>query len=105
MTTKKSRTPGRPCQFVPDWAVGVAQNLFHLKNYEEISIGDLTKALGIKPPSFYAAFGSKIGLHRLVLDRYVHHGAIDIQALLRDDRPVAQCLSEDDHLYETGCLA
>ncbi|ORM69915.1 TetR family transcriptional regulator [Pantoea wallisii] len=94
MTTKTSRTPGRPRQFDPDQAVGIAQKIFHSKSYDVVSVGDLTKAFGINPPSFYAAFGSKLGLYRLVLDRYAHDGAIDIQSLLRKDRPVAQCLAD-----------
>lgn len=94
MITKNGRTPGRPRQFDPGWAVGIAQHIFHSKSYDVVSVGDLTKAFGINPPSFYAAFGSKLGLYMLVLDRYAQNGAIDIKGLLRNDRPVAQCLSD-----------
>lgn len=94
MTTKLSRTPGRPRQFDPDRAVIIAQNLFHAKGFDVVSIGDLTKAFGINPPSFYAAFGSKLGLYKLVMERYAHNGAAVFQALLRNDRPVADCLSD-----------
>lgn len=44
------------------------------------------------PPSFYAAFGSKLGLYTRVLQRYSQTGAIPIDALLRDDQPVAASL-------------
>lgn len=93
MTTKISRTPGRPRQFDPDKAVEIAQDLFHSKGFDAVSVGDLTKAFGINPPSFYAAFGSKFGLYKLVLERYASNGAIAVQALLRNDRPVDECLS------------
>ncbi|MGE0970528.1 TetR/AcrR family transcriptional regulator [Klebsiella sp. WOUb02] len=95
--TKQIRTPGRPRQFDPLQAVEIAQGLFHSRGYDAVSITDLTKAFGINPPSFYAAFGSKLGLYTRVLDRYSHTGAIPFAELLRDDRPVAQCLMDVLH--------
>ncbi len=92
MTTKKDRTPGRPRRFDPDQAVATAQGLFHAKGYDSVSLAELTEALRIKPPSFYAAFGSKHGLYARVLDRYAETGAIPLGDILRDDRPVADCL-------------
>jgi AcrR family transcriptional regulator len=38
--------------------------------YEGASLSELTKAMGINSPSLYAAFGSKEGLFRAVLDLY-----------------------------------
>ncbi|POP44841.1 TetR family transcriptional regulator [Superficieibacter electus] len=94
MTTKLARTPGRPRRFDPEAAIATAQRLFHARGYDAVSIADLTEAIGIKPPSFYAAFGSKMGLYARVLERYACTGAIPLQALLRADRPVAECLSQ-----------
>ncbi|EBS2214731.1 TetR/AcrR family transcriptional regulator, partial [Salmonella enterica subsp. enterica serovar Newport] len=54
MTTKYSRTPGRPRQFDPEQAIETAQHLFHSRGYDAVSVADLTKAFGINPPSFYA---------------------------------------------------
>ncbi len=113
MTTKHSRTPGRPRQFDPEQAVETAQHLFHSRGYDAVSVADLTKAFGINPPSFYAAFGSKLGLYTRVLKRYRMTDAIPLGALLRHDRPTAKCLI--DVLMEaarryvadpdaTGCL-
>lgn len=48
--------------------------------------------LSASTPSFYAAFGSKLGLYTRVLQRYSQTGAIPIDALLRDDQPVAASL-------------
>ncbi|WP_245696237.1 TetR/AcrR family transcriptional regulator [Alloyangia pacifica] len=92
--TKKGRTPGRPRNFDADQAVAKAQGMFHARGYDAVSVADLTAALGIKPPSFYAAFGSKAGLYSRVLERYSESGAIPFAALLRADRPVAVCLAE-----------
>lgn len=44
--------------------------LFWRHGYEGVSLNDLTSAIGIAPPSLYAAFGSKAGLYRETLDRY-----------------------------------
>lgn len=44
--------------------------LFWRHGYEGVSIGDLTHAIGIAPPSLYAAFGNKAGLFRAALARY-----------------------------------
>jgi len=44
--------------------------VFWRQGYEGASLSDLTKAMGINPPSLYACFGSKEGLFRAVLERY-----------------------------------
>jgi AcrR family transcriptional regulator len=52
--------------------------LFRRHGYEGVSIADLTTAIGIAPPSLYAAFGSKAGLYREALDLYAGlPGALD----------------------------
>jgi AcrR family transcriptional regulator len=65
---------GRPRQFDIDIALETALHLFIEKGYEGASFADLVKAMGISPPSFYAAFGSKEALFRRVLERYVAIG-------------------------------
>lgn len=52
--------------------------LFWRHGYEGVSVADLTSAIGIAPPSLYAAFGSKAGLYREALDLYAGlPGALD----------------------------
>ncbi len=92
-TTKTSRPRGRPRRFDPGDAVATAQRLFHARGYDAVSVADVTDALDIKPPSFYAAFGSKTGLYVRVLERYSATDAIPLQELLRPDRPVAESLA------------
>lgn len=112
-TTNQSRPRGRPRSFDPVQAVATAQHLFHARGYDAVSVADVTDALGINPPSFYAAFGSKVGLYARVLDRYAGTDAIPLPDLLRPDRPVAASLAsvleEAARRYAadpdtTGCL-
>ena len=56
-------------------------------------MADVTEALGINPPSFYAAFGNKAGLYGRVLDRYATTEAIPLADILRPDRSVAVSLA------------
>lgn len=94
MTTNTTPTRGRPRRFNPDEAVTIAQQLFHAKGYDGVSIADLTKALGINPPSFYAAFGSKGQLYARILDRYAVSGSIPLSEILGADRPLAVSLGQ-----------
>lgn len=93
MTTQTPRPRGRPRRFDPEQAVATAQRLFHARGYDAVSVAELTEALGINPPSFYAAFGSKAGLYARILSRYAGADALPLAALLRPDRPVAACLA------------
>jgi AcrR family transcriptional regulator len=61
---------GRPRAFDADQALDRALQVFWRKGYEGATLCDLTKAMGINPPSLYAAFGNKEGLFRKALDRY-----------------------------------
>jgi len=94
MTTNTSSARGRPRRFNPEEAVVTAQRLFHEKGYDAVSVADLTKALGINPPSFYAAFGSKAGLYARILDRYAETGAIPLTQIFSAERPLAEALAE-----------
>lgn len=94
MTTKKIQMRGRPRKFDPDEAVAVAQKLFQERGYDGVSIDDLTGTLGVKPPSFYAAFGSKAGLYDRVLKRYNDLDAIPFEAIMRPERSVSEAIAE-----------
>ena len=66
---------GRPREFNVDKALDRALEVFWRNGYEGASIADLTEAMGINPPSLYAAFGNKEGLFRKALDRYAQQRA------------------------------
>jgi AcrR family transcriptional regulator len=61
---------GRPRAFDADAALDQAMEVFWRHGYEGATIAQLTEAMGINPPSLYAAFGSKEGLLKAALDRY-----------------------------------
>ena len=87
MNDSKTATIGRPRAFDPEQALDRALQLFWRKGYEGTSIADLTAAMGINPPSLYAAFGNKEALFRRALDRYeAQHEASWREAL---DAPTA----------------
>jgi len=63
--------PGRPPRLNRDKAIHSAMLLFWERGYEGTTLEALLEAMdGIKPPSFYHAFGSKEELYRAVTDRY-----------------------------------
>ena len=69
--TKISKPRGRPRSFDTDEAIDTAMKLFHGRGYDAVGVAELGEKLGITPPSFYAAFGSKAGLLERTLKRYV----------------------------------
>ena len=93
ITTNKVVPRGRPRRFDPDEALVQAQRLFHEKGYDGVSVADLTQALGIRPPSFYAAFGSKLELYQRVLESYISTGALLLHEILDGEQSLAVALT------------
>lgn len=65
-----ARMAGRPRSFDRDAALAAAVELFWREGYEGASIATLTAAMGISPPSLYAAFGDKNRLFEEVSAEY-----------------------------------
>lgn len=63
---------GRPPAFDRTTALAAATRLFWEHGYEATSIGELTRAMDIKPGSLYAAFGDKKSLFKEVVHAYGH---------------------------------
>jgi TetR/AcrR family transcriptional regulator, copper-responsive repressor len=61
---------GRPRAFDREQALNTAMDLFWRHGFEGTSTAQLTAAIGIAPPSLYAAFGSKEALFRETLALY-----------------------------------
>jgi AcrR family transcriptional regulator len=66
-----ARRAGRPLSFDREAALVRAMHLFWRHGYEATSIADLTRAMGITPPSLYAAFGDKRRLFLEAVERYL----------------------------------
>lgn len=104
---------GRPREFELDGAIEKATGLFWQNGYEGTSLSDLTNAMGISPPSFYFAFGSKEGLFRKVIERYFAEQSKLVDAALRKPTPRAVVMHFlrgyadvlTDPLHAPGCLA
>ena len=69
---------GRPRGFHTDRALDAAMQLFWRQGYEATSLDQLKRAMGgLSAASFYGAFGSKEGLYRAALARYLDsHGQV-----------------------------
>ncbi|WP_313573813.1 TetR/AcrR family transcriptional regulator [Brevundimonas sp.] len=80
---------GRPRSFDRALALQRIMDVFWAKGYEGAQVSDLTAAVGIAPPSFYAAFGSKEAAFREAVDLYVATtGSAAVRAL--DQGPTAR---------------
>ncbi|MEY4515092.1 MAG: hypothetical protein RLZZ450_7214 [Pseudomonadota bacterium] len=69
--TMNKKPQGRPRRFDRDQALDAAMLLFWRHGYEGASIAQLTQAMGVNPPSLYAAFGSKEQLYIATLHHYL----------------------------------
>lgn len=67
--------------------------LFWAQGYEGTSLRDLTGAMGISPPSLYAAFGSKEALYREALERYRATTGVSFSTLIEEEPSVFAVLS------------
>jgi AcrR family transcriptional regulator len=69
------RKTGRPLSFDRESALQKAMLEFWRYGYEGTSLNDLTRAMGVKPPSIYAAFGDK---EHLFLEAVQHYLSGDV---------------------------
>jgi AcrR family transcriptional regulator len=68
--SESPRRRGRPATFDRRAALDAAAPLFWRYGYEGASIAQLTAAMGVAPPTLYAAFGSKEQLFRDAMRHY-----------------------------------
>ncbi|MFN4156461.1 MAG: TetR/AcrR family transcriptional regulator [Paracoccaceae bacterium] len=107
-----SRKLGRPLSFDREAALGKAMLAFWSSGYETTSVADLTTAMGVTPPSLYAAFGSKQQLFLEAMRRYAGDPASLEQRMMQAataKEAVAEMLSGAAVLYTgtstpPGCL-
>ena len=90
--TKPAARQRRPA-FDREHGVAVAQALFHARGYDAVGVAELTGALGIVPPSLYAAYGSKLALFERALVSYVTTDALPLEHVLASGKPPAEVLT------------
>lgn len=106
--TKIKAKRGRPRNFDRDLALAKAQEMFHSRGYDALSVADLTEAIGINPPSFYAAFGSKLQLYDEALGRYVREEGLDLEGIFSSGLPLSVAMAglfeAAADAYTSGCV-
>ncbi|PKV92029.1 TetR family transcriptional regulator [Amycolatopsis echigonensis] len=76
---------GRPRAFDREHALTQAMLVFWERGYDGASLAELTEAMGIKPPSLYAAFGDKETLFREAIEHYQSvYGQYTMRALTEE---------------------
>lgn len=69
-----------------------ASALFHARGYDRVTLSDLTSAMAINPPSFYAAFGNKALLFVRIADAYSRALLDDIRGAFEDEPTLPDAL-------------
>ncbi len=73
---KKAKGRERRRAFDLEKALARAQPLFHIHGYDGVGVATLSEALGIQPPSFYAAFRGKAALFARSVPKPKQAGAL-----------------------------
>jgi len=84
---------GRPRSFDRQKALQSAMEVFWDRGFQAASMSDLTEAMGINPPSLYAAFGSKEELYREAIAHYTATESDEIVAPMQQ-APTARAAVE-----------
>jgi AcrR family transcriptional regulator len=103
---------GRPLSFDRDTALAAAVEQFWRTGYAETSVATLTKAMGVTPPSLYAAFGDKKRLFEEAADTYFRRTCEGIDAAFAEPtarEAIARMLRDTARAHTTtdtppGCL-
>ncbi|GAA5116549.1 TetR/AcrR family transcriptional regulator [Alloalcanivorax gelatiniphagus] len=103
---------GRPRSFDREAALAVAVREFWRGGYEQTSVATLTSAMGLTPPSLYAAFGDKSRLFDEASALYFERASAAVDralALPTVHEAVAQVLTDTAHAHTRtttppGCL-
>jgi AcrR family transcriptional regulator len=83
---------GRPREFDRDAALQEAMLVFWRKGFLATSMNDLCDAMGIRPPSLYAAFGSKEALYIEAVRHYAKTIGPSIWGRLTDGPSARACV-------------
>ncbi len=86
---KPAKPRGRPREFDREAALERAIDVFWRHGYEATSVSDLTAAMGVNPPSLYAAFGDKEKLFLEAVERYQQQRRQSVTKVF-DEAPTAK---------------
>lgn len=90
---RRARTQGRPRTFDREEALRKALRIFWELGYAPASVAAICKAIGINPPSFYAAFGCKETLFLEAVRYYEKNYWTDLLTEFEESRlPLTQSL-------------
>ncbi len=92
MIQKAKRRRGRPRAYDRDTALTNAMELFWDRGNAATSLDDLSRAMDMKRPSIYAAFGDKQALYRQALDHYRARVRAAMKEVLDERRPLREAL-------------
>ncbi|QJR81687.1 TetR/AcrR family transcriptional regulator [Alteromonas pelagimontana] len=93
-SVRKSERQGSRRIFDKEKGTLIAKDLFHQRGFDAVGIAELTRTLGINPPSLYAAYGSKVNLFEMCLEAYIAEGNLPADEILSDGRDTVEALSE-----------
>jgi AcrR family transcriptional regulator len=95
---------GRPLSFDRDLALQKAMHVFWAHGYEAASLAELTAAMGITPPSLYAAYGDKKRLFLEAVNLYCAQpiSAEQIIAQAKTAADAARHMLEGSAVHFTG---
>ena len=113
MKVSPTKAKGRPRSFDREEALDRAMILFWQHGYEATSLAQLTSAMGISPPSLYAAFGDKEKLFLEAIERYITRGGADADTLMGGARTAREAVARflaatavrlTDPNFPRGCM-
>ena len=95
---------GRPKKFDENTVLRKGTNVFWLKGYDATSMEDLVKETGLKPGSFYGAFGNKEQFFLQTLQSYQNELLEALDGVLSENRPAKQVIETFYDFFIDFCI-
>ena len=95
-----------------DKVIENATTLFWKRGFHAAGMRDIQQALDMRPGSIYARFQSKVGLFKLVVERYAENSQAKLKAVANESSPLAALraffenalISPNEQRYMRQCL-